>query len=149
MTVVNNMDRQLVIDTLHSENCSCVLASGNSLRIFRRRGIIDLLDVLRNEPALLRGSFVADKVTGKGAAALMVLGAVKGVYADTVSEAALRMFADGGISIDYSKCVQNIINRAGTGMCPIEELCLPCHTAAECLPLIEAFASRLTDLNKN
>lgn len=55
------------------------------MRIFRERGVADLFRLLHEEPQLLRGAFIADKVVGKGAAALMVLGGVEGLFADVVS----------------------------------------------------------------
>ena len=55
------------------------------MRIFRERGVADLFRLLHEEPQLLRGAFIADKVVGKGAAALMVLGGVEGFFAGVVS----------------------------------------------------------------
>ena len=87
------------------------------MRIFRERGVADLFRLLREEPQLLRGAFIADKVVGKGAAALMVLGGVEGLFADVVSRPAL------GIAVEYTVVVPGIMNRAGTGTCPVEQLC--------------------------
>ena len=42
----------------------------------------------------------------------------------------------------YDHLVPGIINRAGTGLCPVETLCLPCATPSECLPLIRGFILR-------
>ena len=58
------------------------------MRIFRERGVADLFRLQHEEPQLLRGAFIADKVVGKGAAALMVLGGVEGLFADVVSRPA-------------------------------------------------------------
>ena len=71
--------RQGAIDTLHREGCSCVILCGGREYLFRQRGVRDLHDLLRGRPELLRGSFVADKVVGKAAAALMILGGVGSV----------------------------------------------------------------------
>ena len=35
------------------------------MRIFRERGVADLFRLLREEPQLLRGAFIADKVVAK------------------------------------------------------------------------------------
>ncbi|MDE6528439.1 MAG: DUF1893 domain-containing protein, partial [Muribaculaceae bacterium] len=80
-----------------------------------------------------------DKVVGKGAAALMVLGGVKTVYAAVISRAALQLLTDAGVDVSYSHLVSSIINRAGTGPCPVENLCRECLTPQECLPLIASF----------
>ena len=63
---------QDLIDLLHERKCSCVLRNGE-IYTFERRGVEDLYDLLREQPGLLLGADVADKVVGKGAAALMVL----------------------------------------------------------------------------
>ena len=98
---------------------------------FERRGVADLYALLREQPGLLLGADVADKVVGKGAAALMVLGRVRRVYADVLSEPA------------YGRLVSAIRNRAGNGWCPVETLCRDKETAEECLPLIAGFVERL------
>ena len=118
------------IELLFAEKCSCVIRNGDSMRIFRERGVADLFRLLREEPQLLRGAFIADKVVGKGAAALMVLGGVEGLFADVVK---------------YTVVVPNIVNRAGTGTCPVEQLCAGAASAAECLPLIEGFMQKMKE----
>lgn len=71
-----------LVDILHEEGCSCVISAGGQITICRERGIKDLFRILNATPGLLDGAYIADKVIGKGAAALMVLGKVKEVYAD-------------------------------------------------------------------
>lgn len=88
------------------------------MRIFREQGVADLFRLQHEEPQLLRGAFIADKVVGKGAAALMVLGGVEGLFADVVSRPALELLAGAGIAVEYTVVVPNIVNRAGTGTCP-------------------------------
>ena len=75
-----NKDRQ-AIDLLFAERCSCVVRNGDTIRIFRERGVRDLWRLLHEEPELLDGAFVADKVVGKGAAALMAAGRVRELFA--------------------------------------------------------------------
>ena len=90
---LNRAERQRLIDRLHAERCSCVIRNGEQTRTFNERGVKDLYRLLTEEPELLRGAFVADKVVGKGAAALMILGSVEEVYTDVASTAALELFA--------------------------------------------------------
>ena len=131
------------IEMLHREGCSCVITDGAKFRMFHQRGVKDLYDILSLQPYLLRGAFIADKVVGKGAAALMILGGIDSLYTDTISEAALEIFRLYDVEVKYGKLVPYIINRAGTGMCPVENLCKECRTAEECLPLIKDFIERL------
>lgn len=133
-----------LIEILRQESCSCVIATQNgSVVIRRQRGVKDLFELLKNNPALLDNARIADRVVGKGAAALMALGNVAEVYAEIISEAALGLLEKEGIKTSWGKCVPEIINRSGTGPCPVEELTAGCNTAEECLPLIENFINTM------
>lgn len=136
--------RRQTVDLLFSERCSCVIRNGDDLRIFRERGVKDLFGLLRDDPAFLRGAFVADKVVGKGAAALMILGGVDALFAGVVSRAALELLDREGVHAEYRTVVPHIVDRAGTGICPVERACADCTSAAECLPRIEAFLRRMS-----
>ncbi|MDE6681443.1 MAG: DUF1893 domain-containing protein [Muribaculaceae bacterium] len=129
-------------DILHAEGCSCVICKDGKISLFRQRGVKDLLHLLKSTPDELHGAVIADKVVGKGAAALMILGGVVSVYADVISRPALELLNSTGIPVSYGVVVPNIINRAGTGICPVETLCMECNSAAECLPLIENFINK-------
>ncbi len=131
---------------LHEGGHSLVVGRGE-VRCFDGSGVSDLYKILTHEPDLLQGAEIADKIIGKGAAALMILGGAKEVYADVISRPALSLLSDAHIEVEYAKVVPNIINRAGTGICPVEELCLECATPEECLPLITEFLNRNTYAN--
>lgn len=130
------------IHWLHLLGCSCVVLGGNRLEIHRRRGVADLLELLENTPELLSNSFIADKVVGKGAAALMILGGAAGIYADVMSRPALQLIETAGIPATYGTLAENIINRSGTGICPVENLCANLRTPTECLEPIKRFVKK-------
>ena len=146
MSTIPNSDRQ-AIERLLAESCSCVIRNGETLRSFHERGVSDLWRLLHEEAELLRGAFVADKVVGKGAAALMAAGGVRGVFARTVSRPALELLERAGIPVEYERLVPNIINRAGDGICPVESLCADARTPEECLPRIGEFVRRMKEQN--
>lgn len=129
---------EMLRELLHEGNHTLVVAQ-SEIRSFSRRGITDLYELLHGSPEFLHGASVADKVVGKGAAALMIVGGVAELYADVVSEDALALLRKSPVSVTFGQCVPHIQNRTGTGMCPVEALCQKCTTAAECLPLIESF----------
>lgn len=131
-----------LVEVLRHGSHTLAVASGGTVRTFGRRGVADLHTLLTEEPGLLRGASVADKVTGKGAAALMMLGGVAEMHTDVISESALGLLAQSGMTVHYDRAVPHIVNRRGDGMCPVETLCLGCRTAAECLPLITEFIGR-------
>ena len=68
-----------LINLLHTGGYSCVIANEGKIRTFTQRGVADLYDLLTREPEFLKGALIADKVVGKGAAALMILGGIKAV----------------------------------------------------------------------
>ncbi len=127
-----------LIILLHNGDHSLVI-SNNGIKTYDGHGISDLLRLHDEEPEILDGATLADKVVGKGAAAIMVLGKVKTIYADVISQPAINLLTENGISVTYGQCVPQIINRSGTGFCPIETRCIPCNTAEECLKQIKEF----------
>ena len=133
------LSRSHLKEQLHAEQCSCVVANVAGVTMFHQRGVKDLYSLLGDEAEPLRGALVADKVVGKGAAALMVAGGVEWVWADVVSEGALELFERYGVEVEYGERVAHIINRAGDGMCPVERLCATFSSAEECLPAIDKF----------
>lgn len=141
--ILTAKERRHVVELLAAEEASCVVRNGDCIRIFRGRGVSDLVRLLHEEPGLLAGAFVADKIVGKGAAALMVAGGVGAVHTEVASQAAAALLREAGIELVCTEEVPHIINRAGTGICPVEALCAPCRTAAECLPRIEEFVARM------
>ena len=133
------MEIAKLIEALHKGNHSCVIYNHGAIIDCRERGVKDLFRILKTCPATLQNAMVADKVVGKGAAALMILGRVRQIYADVLSKPALNLLNSTDIIVSYGELVENIINRTGTGICPIENLCKECRTADECIPLINQF----------
>lgn len=130
-----------IIELLHREQCSCVIANGD-IRTFRQRGVADLYELLNREPEFLQGASIADKVIGKAAAALMILGGVKEIYADVISEPALALLREAAVEVSFGQAVDHIINRTQTGWCPLETICYQIKSAPEILPLIREFIER-------
>lgn len=146
--ILNEEERDNTIALLFDEDCSCVVRKDDTIRLFRRRGVRDLLQLLHDEPQFTAGAFIADKVVGKGAAALMVLCGFREVFADVISTPARRLLDEAKIRLSFSVEVANITNRTNTGICPVEKLCADCRTADECLPLIEEFVASMAATHK-
>ena len=132
-----------LIPLLHTGNFSCVIRKGMEVRTFTQRGVADLYALLTTEPDFLKGSSIADKVIGKGAAALMIKGGVKHVYADVISRPALVLLQSYHIDVQYKTLTDNIINRAGTGICPVEQRCLPLEKLEDMVDAIGDFVEGL------
>lgn len=132
-----------LIRLLHDGNHSLVVAN-NGIHAYDGRGVSDLYRLFNTEPDTLRAAQIADKVVGKGAAALMALAKVSDVYADVVSRPALAMLEKYGVRVGYGTLADHIINRSGTGICPLEMRCMACQTAEECLTQIKSFIEEMT-----
>ena len=112
-----------LIDILHNEGLTLVIKSGDGeIRRFTGRGVKDLLMLAVEHQEVLKGALIADKAVGKAAAACMVVGGIKRVHADVMSEPALALLQDHGIITEYGQLVDHIINRDGTDWCPMEKL---------------------------
>ena len=133
------LSKEQLIELLHTSQSSCVITNKQSTLTFHERGVKDLHRLLGDESHPLNGAFIADKVVGKGAAALMIAGGARWIYAKIISEAALELFSTSQVEVEYNEKVPNIINRSGTDICPIEKLCLRCTNIEECLIAINNF----------
>ena len=112
-----------LINILHGEGLTLVVQSEDGeIHRFTQRGVKDLLTLVTEQPELLNGALIADKAVGKAAAACMVMGGVKHVHADVMSEPALALLQAHGIVAEYTTLTHHIINRAGDGWCPMERL---------------------------
>ena len=130
-----------LIETLHAEKCSCVIANGTDIRIFRQRGVADLYYLLTHEPQFMRGACIVDKVIGKAAASLLIKGGIGQVYADTISTPALSLLKEHTVPVTYGTETHHIENRTKTGWCPLEQASRDLQSAKEIFPVIEKFIS--------
>lgn len=99
---------------------TCVALKGQQVYTSVERGVKPLLMWLDNKTDL-QGAIVADKVIGNGAAMLYVLLGVKEIYTPVVSQSAKMTLEAHGIAIYFDECVEGIVNRTGTGACPMED----------------------------
>lgn len=128
-----------LVEILDKGDYSCVIASGDKVRTFTQRGVDDLRYLLYSEADFLRGAILADKVVGKGAAALMIKGGVKQVYTHILSQGAYDLFSSSGVDFSYGEKVPYIINRTQSGWCPVEALCKDETSVDTILELLEKF----------
>ena len=135
-----NMDE--LIDLLHQGGYSCVIGKEGETRTFHQRGVADLWALCQSEEKLLHGAQIADKVVGKGAAALMIYGGVKEVYAEVISTSALALLQEHRVPTTYRTETDCIINRQGDGVCPVETLCNQLYSIGDMYNEIGKFINR-------
>ncbi len=109
-------------DLVKKQKKSCVLVrDGKILYQANKRGIAPLIEVFESKPQLMKNAFLVDKIIGKAAAMLAVSGGVAAVHSEVMSISAKEYLEHHGITATYVFCVENIINREGNGICPIEQ----------------------------
>lgn len=127
-------------DMLGTDGCRGIVRSAEGeTAIFRNRGVADLYRMVADNPDFINGATVADKVIGRGAALLLVKGKAAEIYAEVISAGALDILLKAGIRVSYGKKTAHIINRTGTGPCPVEQLTAATDSPDEAYRLIGTF----------
>lgn len=99
---------------------SLVLCRGEECILHDGRGISPMMELLA-AGRQLSGFSAADTVVGKAAAMLFVRAGVRNVFGEVMSRDALAYLTAHGVTAAYGTLTACIRNRAGTGICPMEE----------------------------
>lgn len=105
-----------LVDILVQGNHSLVVQNDQGTTTYDGRGVSDLYHLLAEQPEVLHNATITDKIVGKGAAALMILGGIRTLHALTISSAAIELLQSTDIQTTWDKEVPYIINRAGTAV---------------------------------
>lgn len=127
---MNENQMELLKKELDNGACCAVYHDGK-IFVSKERGIRPLLFWLEDNPELLRDSLAADKVIGKAAALLFVYGGIRQVFTRVISEPAEQVFLQYGVQVQSDVRVKAIRNRAGDGLCPMEQRALPLDSPEE------------------
>ena len=96
------------------------LCRGEEILTDDRRGVAPMLSFL-SEGRDLSGFCAADRMVGKAAALLFLKAGVRELFAEVLSESALVLLRKAGLPCTYGTLTPAIINREGTGPCPMEK----------------------------
>lgn len=105
---------------LLSEKTTIALCRGEDILTSEKRGIAPMLGFIK-DGVDLDGYSAADRIVGKAAALLFVLVGIKNVYAEVLSESGAAVLHANSIPYSYGTLCDRIINRAKTGICPMEQ----------------------------
>lgn len=128
---------------LREKNATLVAVNKGEIYVSHERGVAPILNKIDENPQLLRGASVADKVIGKAAAMLLVKYGVAEIHAVLVSEKALDYLKGKPTKTTYDTAVDHIINRDKTDMCPMEKCVLSTDDEDEAEALIRATREKL------
>ena len=116
---------------------TCVLCRGGKVETSSERGVRPLLRLI-DEGRSLEGFSAADRVVGNGAAFLYAVLKPDFIYAGVISRAARSTLEKYGIPFEYGVAADGIVNRSGTGPCPMEEAVEGSRTPEEALAAVRA-----------
>ena len=138
---------QSAIHLIEAGTAACVvIRSGVIERTETGRGIGPVLELY--DEGALRGAYVVDKIVGKAAAMILTEGGAVACHALTMSRAAKDWLISHGVKASCRDCVDVIINRAGDGMCPMEETVLHIDNAKEAIEAVRQKRAELMAQNK-
>ncbi len=93
-------------------DCDTIISDQNGIR-----PLLEASEVIGSASDI----FAADKIVGKAAALLYVLIGAKAVFAQVLSQQAKDVFDRFGIEYEYETLTDQIVNRRGDGLCPMEQ----------------------------
>ncbi|MBP5308209.1 MAG: DUF1893 domain-containing protein [Clostridia bacterium] len=105
---------------LLSGKVTCALVKGEKAYVSEKSGVAPMLSFIA-EGIDLSGFSAADKIVGKASAMLFVKAGVRAVYAEVLSVAGREFLENAGVEVSFGALTERIINRAGTGQCPMEK----------------------------
>ena len=131
----NNLDKAIKI-LEEEKDLTLVLVLNESIYKSSEKGIKPLLQLLNSGKNYLNYS-AADKIVGKAAAMLYKLLNVNDIYGEVMSIRAINFLEQNNINFKYKIKTKEIINRKGTGICPMEETVLNIENPTEAKKLLE------------
>lgn len=129
---------------LQEQNASCVIMKPDGEVIVSNDfGIKPLMIELRKNKQAFQNAVIADRVIGKAAALLGVLGGARKMYGAIMSLAACKVLEANHVEYEYGEQVPYIENRSKTGKCPMEETVWEINDASQAFEALEVTIARL------
>ena len=138
-----NAELRQMID--NGECALAVCAADGSTITANGHTIAPLVTLAEDMAEMFPGACVADRVIGKGAAAILAWMGVSEAYGRLMSESGKRLLERNGIAASCSILVSTIDNNSRTGMCPLEKLVesIPEEDLDACAKAVVEFAHSL------
>ena len=132
------------VEILHREQVSCVILDGKGEAYCSCEiGIKPLMVRLRKDKKAFAECAVADKVVGKAAALMAVLGGADSVFGEVLSIPAENVLRQYGVYYEYAEKVPYIENRSHTGKCPMEAAVARVDSPEEAFEILEQTIQKL------
>lgn len=113
-------DLERAKELLKEKHYTCVLCKDAQCVTSKEHGVKPLLAFLNSGESYADFS-AADQIVGQAAAHLYLLIGVSAVYADVISKGAIQLLTEHHIPVEHGTVVDQIRNRAGNDICPMEK----------------------------
>lgn len=135
------------VNLIREGTASCVVIRENRIiRTSTGTGIAPVIELY--EEGALKDASVVDKIVGKASAMVLALGGAKGCYGVTMSKTAEAYLKAHQVSAAWDSLVETIANRAGDGVCPMEQTVRELDDPAEGLAALRKKLEELRGENK-
>jgi hypothetical protein len=139
-------DIELARSLLEEEKWNLVVVKdGQVLFSSRERGVAPFFQAVQSMEQSLHNAAVADRILGSAVAMLCLYARITSVYAGIVSQGALDILKEQGVTVISKSTVPYISNYDGTDLCPFEKLA---RDAGEPSRLFAALQSLFADGNQ-
>ena len=129
-------------------NTTCVLVKEDKIILSQEKGIAPILNLL-NAGENLENFTLADRIVGKAVALLVVYAKIREVYAEVLSEKGEEVLKKHNIKYSYKTLTENIINRKGDDICPMEKTVSKIFDATLACHALKKKVEELKNLPKN
>ena len=129
-------------EEIRDDKCKMIILKENEIIRFTLDGVKILMTILKNDPDYLRGTSVLAKEVNKSTAALAVLGNIKEIYADIISEHAVKLLDFYNIKFKYRQIIPFFESKTKTGFDPIELLAISCEYPTEIYVKLDGLFSK-------
>ena len=127
---------------------SCVVIKDNKITYAEsRKGIAHILTLY--DSGMLKDAYIADTIVGKAAAMIFTRAGISGCYGKTISKKALIQLNKYNIKTTYNTLAENIINRKGDGLCPMESAVIDIDDEVQAIKILRETIEKLQNDSTN
>ena len=120
---------------LSADSTLAVACPGKKPVLYDDGGIKPLYGLLKNGG--FRGCYIYSNTTGRASALLMVYGGASKLYTKIISREAIPVLEKHKIEYNAEKTVDYIMNKNGTGKCPIEQAVQKINESSEAYSVLK------------
>jgi hypothetical protein len=132
-------DIELARSLLEEKKLNLVVVKGRQVLFSSKEsGVAPFFRAVQNMENTLHNAALADRIVGLAVAMLCLHARIASVYADIVSQGALDMLKNRGVTISSKSVVPHIFDYDGTDLCPFEKLAQSCQEPSQLLAALQS-----------